>query len=80
MKKYRVYGHTTVTVVVEVEADSEEEAYEIAADQRSCLDAYCGNGDTDKLIGVDGYDESVSADEDIEYDDIELIEGDDDDE
>lgn len=71
--KYRVYGHTTVTVVVEVSADSEEDAKEVALDQRSSLTSYCGNGGTDKLIGVDGDDESVSADEEIEYDDVELI-------
>lgn len=73
MMRYIVYGHTTVTVVVEVEAGSKEEAYEIALDQRSSLDSYCGNGGIDKLIGVCGDDESVSADEEITYDDIEEI-------
>lgn len=72
--RYRVYGHTTVTVIVEVEADSEDEAYELAIDQRNGLDCYCGNGGMDKLIGVCGDDESVSADEEITYDDIEEIE------
>ena len=70
---YRVYGHTTVTVVVEVKANSEEEAYKAASDQRRCLDAYAGNGGMDRLIGVDGEDESVSADEEIVYDDIEKV-------
>ena len=78
--KYRVYEHTTVTVVVEVSADSEENAKEAALDQRDFLTSYCGNGGTDKLIGVDGDDESVSADEEIEYDDVELIGPDDEDE
>lgn len=71
--RYRVFGHTSVTVVVEAEADSEDEAYEIALDQRTNLDSYCGNGGTDKLIGVCGDDESVAADEEITYDDIEEI-------
>lgn len=75
--RFRVYGHTTVTVVVEVEADSEQEAYEVALDQRNTLDAYVGNGGVGKLIGVDGDEESVSADDEIEYDDIERLDDDD---
>lgn len=71
--RYRVFGHTSVTVVVEVDADSEDEAYEIALDKISSLDGYCGNGGIDKLIGVCGDDESVSADEEIIYDDINEI-------
>lgn len=76
--KYRVYGHTNVTVTTVVEADSEEEAYEAANDKLCCLVAYCGNGGMDKLVGVDDEDDSVSADEGIEYDDIELIDDEDD--
>lgn len=75
--RFRVYGYTTVTVVVEVEADSEQEAYEVALDQRNTLNAYVGNGGMDKLIGVDGDEESVSADDEIKYDSIERL-GDDD--
>lgn len=74
MNKYRVYGYTTVTVTIDVVADSEEDAYEVALDERTALTAYEGNGGLDKLIGVDGEDESVSADCEIIYDDIELLE------
>ncbi|MDD3231445.1 MAG: hypothetical protein PHE09_19870 [Oscillospiraceae bacterium] len=73
MNKYRVYGHTTVTVTIEVTADTEAEAYETALNDLNSLNAYCGNGGTDKLIGVDGDEQSVNADEEIEYDDIELL-------
>lgn len=74
MNKYRVSGHTSVTVTIEVNAKSEEEAYEKALEELDSLTAYCGNGGTDKIVGVDGYNESsVSADETIEYDDIELL-------
>ena len=76
MKKYRVYGTTTVTVTKEVWAANEEEACEKAYSQLDSLTAYCGNGGIDKLIGVDGYDESVDADGMIEYNDVELIEED----
>ena len=78
--RYRVYGHTDVTVTIEVIADNESEAYEIALDELYCLNAYAGNGGVDMLIGVDGDCQSVSADEEIEYDDIDLIEADTEDE
>lgn len=76
MKKYSVRGTTVVTVTKEVWANSEEEAYDKAWRQLSCLTAFCGNGGTDKLIGVYESDESVSADDNIEYDDIEELEDD----
>jgi hypothetical protein len=79
MNKYKVYGHTTVTVVVEVEAESEGDAYEEAYNQLSELTAYFGNGGTDKIIGVDDYESSISADEGIDYFSAELIEDEDDD-
>ncbi|HCA30075.1 MAG TPA: hypothetical protein DEP23_11160, partial [Ruminococcaceae bacterium] len=74
MNKYRVYGHTTVTVTIEVEANNEAEGYQAAADELYFLSAYAGNGGLDRLIGVDGENESsVNADEEITYDDIELL-------
>ena len=76
MKKYSVRGTTVVTVTKEVWANSEEEAYEKAFHQLNCLTAFCGNGGTDKLIGVYESDESLSADDAIEYDDIEELEDD----
>ena len=71
--RYRVFGHTTVNVTIEVDANSEDEAYAAAMEECGCLTAFCGNGGTDKLIGVDGSDESVDIVESIEYDDIELL-------
>ena len=76
MKKYKVYGTVTVCVTKEVWANSEDEAREKAYDQLSCLTAYCGNGGGDKLVGVDGDDESVDTFDDIEYTDAEEIEDD----
>lgn len=75
MKKYAVHGVVEVEVVKEVWANSEEEAYEKASDQLPCLIEYCGNGGDDKLIGVEGSDESVSTcSNEIDYNDIELLE------
>ena len=76
MKKYRVCGTTTVTVYKEVWANNEEDACEKAYNELDSLTEYCGNGGIDKLIGVDGHDESVSADDFIHYDDVEILEDD----
>ena len=74
MKKYRVLGNTVVSVFKEVYANSEEEAYEIANQELHYLTGYRGNNGWDKLVGVEGDDESVSADDTIEWDDIEVVE------
>ena len=76
MKKFRVMGTTVVTVYKEVWANDKDEAMEKAENQLSSLTAYCGNGGCDKLVGVDDSDESVSADEFIEWDDVEMLEDD----
>ena len=75
MKKYRVMGVVEVAVTKEVWANNEEEAYEKASCQLRCLTEYGGNGGWDKLVGVEGSDESVeTCGNEINYDDIELIE------
>ena len=76
MKKYRVYGTTVVEVVKEVWANNEDEAYEKASNQLSRLIEYVGNGGYDMLVGVECDDESVAANENIEYDDCEVLEDD----
>ena len=76
MKKYRVYGTTTVTVTKEVWANNEDEALEKAYSQLSCLTAYCGNGGYDKLVGVENADEIVEAFDDIKYNDADELEDD----
>ena len=42
----------------------------------SSLTAFCGNGGTDKLIGVYEYDESVEASDYIEWNDTEILDDD----
>ena len=71
--RYRVYGHTTVVVTTEVNAESPEEALEKAGEKLDSLIPYGGNGGTDKLIGLDGDCDTVAADESIEWDDCEVI-------
>ena len=74
MNKYRVCGNTSVVVTIEVNARSEAEAYEKALRRLPRLSDYAGNGGTDKLVGVDGWNESgVYAENEIRYDDIELL-------
>jgi hypothetical protein len=75
MKKYRVHGVVEVEVTKEVWANNEDEAYEKAYNQLSYLTEYAGNGGWDKLVGVDGHDESVdTCGNEINYNDIEELE------
>lgn len=74
MKKLRVFGHATVTVstIIEVkdgEELNEEEIYDRARENFGGIMAFAGNGGTDKLIGVSDYDDTISADEEPEFDD-----------
>ena len=76
MKKYTVTGYANVVVEVTVEAENEEEAIEKAYGNVG-IDNYCGNGGTDKLIGVCNTDEataSIYADSELEYTEVEEIE------
>lgn len=63
MKNYRVYIPYAVYVCVEVKADNEEQAKEMAIDQ-SYIDSYCGNGGMDKLIGVRDSNMSIEINDD----------------
>ena len=76
--KYRVYGHTTVNVTIEVMADSAEEAISEACGELNGLIPYVGNGGTDKLVGVDGDCASVSADDEIQWTSAEELGSDED--
>jgi len=66
-KRYKVYGQTIVSVTTEVIAASLKEALKVAYDELNALTQYVGNGDSDKLIGVDGEYEAVSADDEIQW-------------
>lgn len=68
-KNYDVHGTVPVVVHITVEAESEEEAIQKAYEEFGGVNAYCGNGGIDKLIGVDGYNESIMVEGNIEFDD-----------
>ncbi|WP_308856765.1 hypothetical protein [uncultured Oscillibacter sp.] len=76
MKKIRVLGHAmvTVSVLLEVEDDKELNEQELYAQARRSFGgfiAYAGNGGVDQLIGVEGEDETISADEMPVFDDYQ---------
>ncbi len=52
--KYRVIGTIQVSVGIIVEAENEDDAIQKAYKEFGGVTGYCGNGGTDKLIGVDG--------------------------
>lgn len=76
MKKYIVTGYARVTVEVEVAAENKEEAIEKAYDN-VCIDSYCGNGGSNKLIGVCDTDEATAGIyvvDELEYAEVEDVE------
>lgn len=76
MKKYIVSGEVTAYISVELEAESKEEALEMAYEECSGPMDFVGNGGTDKLIGVcdtDSATVSINCDEEIEYTEVEEI-------
>ena len=73
--KYEVTGYASVMCLMEVEADSEEQAIEIANDEFGSLTNYVGMGGTDKLIGVcsSGNGRCIFPDSDVEFESAEEI-------
>lgn len=65
MAKFRVYGAITVTVWTDVEAESKEDAIEVADQNWSGLSGYAGNGGTSKLIGVRDTSDGIEASDDF---------------
>lgn len=69
--KYRVIGTIQVSVGITVEAENEDDAIQKAYEEFGGVTGYCGNGGTDKLIGVDGDTEWIEADGIVEFNDVE---------
>ncbi len=74
MKKLRVFGHTEVTVSVAIEVGDDEELDEDEIFARAeevfgGIGCFAGNGGTDKLIGVYGWNETIAADNEVVFDD-----------
>ena len=62
MATWKVYGSIPVSVTVTVDADTKEDAIEVAYEEFEGLTNYAGNGGTDKIIGTS--DENVSLNTD----------------
>lgn len=72
MAKYRVYGTIGIGVWVDVEAENENEAQKEADEKWEGLTGFCGNGGSDKLVGVYGSDHGVYPNDDSpEWQDVE---------
>lgn len=73
--KYEVYGHTTLVCSMVVEANSEDEAIEIANEEFGGLTNYAGMGSYDCLVGVlTSEDERcIYPDSKVEFDDAQEI-------
>lgn len=69
--KYRVIGNIQASVGIIVEAENEDDAIQKAYEEFGGVNGYCGNGGTDKLIGVDGDTEWIEADGIVEFNDVE---------
>lgn len=55
--------------------DIQDLIFDRAYDDFSGVGGYCGNGGTDKLVGVYGPNSSIEASEEFEFDSIEELEG-----
>lgn len=73
MSKWRVYGTVTAEVYVNVEAADEEMAIEEAEREFGGIDGFCGNGGSDKLVGVHGTDESIEISDCVEWQSAEPV-------
>ena len=72
--KYEVTGYASVMCVMQVEAESEEQAIEIANDEFGSLTNYVGMGGTDKMIGVySSENRSIYPDSEVEFESAEKI-------
>lgn len=73
--RYEVYGRAAVVCSMVVEADSGEEAIEIANEEFGGLTNYAGMGSCDCLIGVLSSEDErcVYPDSEVEFDDAQEI-------
>lgn len=73
---YEVYGTATVVCSMMVEADSEEEAIEIANEEFGGLSNYAGMGSCNCLVGVLTSDDErcIYPDSDVVFNDAQKIE------
>lgn len=68
-RKYDVHGSVPVVVHITVEAENGKQALENVAQKFKGVHDYLGNGGCDKLIGVEGSNESITIEGNVEFDD-----------
>ena len=73
MPKFLVWGTVPVSVCIEVEADNEDDAYDVAYDKFGGVTGFVGNGGMGKLIGVTGSKESINHGDEVDWDNCEEI-------
>lgn len=76
MATYEVHGHATVICGMRVEANSEEDAIEIANEEFGSLTNYAGMGGTECLVGVPINEDErcVFPDSEVEFDNAMEVE------
>tara|TARA_Y100001956_G_scaffold82213_2_gene102174 strand:+ start:3997 stop:4215 length:219 start_codon:yes stop_codon:yes gene_type:complete len=70
MPKYRVELSAKLFIIANVEADSPEEAEELARDIGT-PSGFAGNGGFDKLVGVDHHDVSLTCSDEVDIEEID---------
>ncbi|CAL9989160.1 hypothetical protein VPHD260_0202 [Vibrio phage D260] len=70
MPKYQVEMSAKLFIIATVEADSPEEAEDIARDIGT-PSGFAGNGGYDKLIGVDHQDVSLTCSDEVDIEEVD---------
>ena len=78
MKEIQVFGHVTATVstIIKVRDNTELTEKQILARAKkkfSGIQAFYGNGGSDKLVGVTGAEDTIAIDEEVEFDDFFIM-------
>lgn len=71
--KYKVSGKTQVWIDIVVEAEDEEQAFDMAAQKIGSLTSFCGNGGSDKLVGIYYREASIEPSDEIEWEEASPI-------
>ncbi|NDH07426.1 hypothetical protein EBX93_16160 [bacterium] len=77
MRRVRVNGRVELDVSIELDVEAnltEEEILDLAYNEFGGIASYCGNGGTDKLIGVAGEYESILCESEVEFTFVEELE------
>ena len=68
-KKSDVHGTVPIVIHITVEAENGEESIKITTKKFKGVPEYVGNGGYNKLISIEGSNEFITIDGDVEFDD-----------